>query len=172
MWSTLFSLEGLSSSHHSSLRRSSWRKDLNVLMVRRESSLRQISLLSDPFTSLSKRTAAGPCPSARMLTSSLRCLVLVPSLPPSQTLCILPTRAQETLRLLLHGIYRVKNIVTTCTTPSILFFFFFFLLTFCLSFMWGRFLGQSAAGTIGSVTGCSVTVLWCLIGRLLKILAN
>lgn len=135
MWSTLFSLEGLSSSHHSSLRRSSWRKDLNVLMVRRESSLRQTSLLSDPFTSLSKRTTAGPCPSARMLTSSLCCLVLVPSLPPSQTLCILPTRPQDTLRLLLHGIYPVKNIVTTCATSSILSFFFFFFLTFCLSLL-------------------------------------
>lgn len=177
MGSILFSLKGLSSSHYSFLRRSSWHEDLSILMVRGESS-RRISPSLDRFTSLSKHPAAAPRSEAHLFC----CLVLTPCLPPLPKLILPP---QETLGLLPHGIYRVKNILTTCatsqnesftfTSETLLppFSLFFFHLPFCLFLLCESVPGaQSAGGTIGSVTECSVAMLWCQIERLLKTLGN
>lgn len=162
--SMLFSLKGLSRSHHSSLRRSNWHKDLNVLMMRGESSLGL--LLVGSFNTSVRMCLCTPCPSAWMLIS-----LLVPCLAPLPK-PFHPLRRQKSWGYYYMAFIMLKaqwqhvpvlktNNILLCLKlipPSSL----FFNLTFCVSL----FYETCCWDTLSS---CSVAILHCLIGRLLKI---
>lgn len=136
----LFALKRLRSWHQSSLRRSSWHGDLNILVVRGETSMRL------PFCWI----LSPLCQTVPLLLPDalLRCLL------PSLVLCFLPlpkpssSPVPDTLRLLPHGFYRVKSTVTAPRPYSKWILYFcvgnsassillsFFPLIFSLSLFW------------------------------------